>query len=331
MTAAATFALEASGLVKRFGTTRAVDGIDLAMPRGGVFGLLGPNGAGKTTAIRIFATLTKPDSGCARVMGHDVAADPQTVRSQISLTGQFATIDGALTGLENVVLQGRLLGLSRPAARARGAELLEAFGLTASARRAVKTYSGGMQRRLDIATSIVVPPALLFLDEPTTGLDPQSRSQVWETVRLLVRRGTTVLLTTQYLDEADQLSDRIAVMDHGQIIADGTPSQLKASVGSGTLRVGLAAATETNRARQILAQALGVSVRAAPGSAALTAQLEAGADRGTSEAVAWAMNQLARSGIEVTSFALGQPSLDEVFLALTGHAAQDTGKAGEAA
>jgi len=170
MTAAATFALEASGLVKRFGTTRAVDGIDLAMPRGGVFGLLGPNGAGKTTAIRIFATLTKPDSGSARVMGHDVVADPQTVRSQISLTGQFATIDGALTGLENVVLQGRLLGLTRPAARARGAELLEAFGLTASARRAVKTYSGGMQRRLDIATSIVVPPALLFLGEPTTGL-----------------------------------------------------------------------------------------------------------------------------------------------------------------
>ena len=331
MTAAATFALEASGLVKRFGATRAVDGIDLAMPRGGVFGLLGPNGAGKTTAIQIFATLTKPDSGCARVMGYDVVADPQTVRSQISLTGQFATIDGALTGLENVVLQGRLLGLTRPAARARGAELLEAFGLTASARRAVKTYSGGMQRRLDIATSIVVPPALLFLDEPTTGLDPQSRSQVWETVRLLVRQGTTVLLTTQYLDEADQLSDRIAVMDHGQIIADGTPSQLKASVGSGTLRVGLAAATETNRARQILAQALGVSVRAAPGSAALTAQIEADADRDTSEAVAWAMNQLARSGIKVTSFALGQPSLDEVFLALTGHAAQDNGKAGEAA
>ena len=331
MTAAATFALEASGLVKRFGTTRAVDGIDLAVPRGGVFGLLGPNGAGKTTAIRIFATLTKPDSGSARVMGHDVVADPQTVRSQISLTGQFATIDGALTGLENVVLQGRLLGLTRPAARARGAELLEAFGLSASARRAVKTYSGGMQRRLDIATSIVVPPALLFLDEPTTGLDPQSRSQVWETVRLLVRHGTTVLLTTQYLDEADQLSDRIAVMDHGQIIADGTPSQLKASVGSGTLRVGLAAATETNQARQILARALGVTVRAAPGSAALTAQIEADADRGTSEAVAWAMNQLARSGIKVTSFALGQPSLDEVFLALTGHAAQDDGKAGEAA
>ena len=331
MTAAATFALEASGLVKRFGATRAVDGIDLAMPRGGVFGLLGPNGAGKTTAIQIFATLTKPDSGCARVMGYDVVADPQTVRSQISLTGQFATIDGALTGLENVVLQGRLLGLTRQAARARGAELLEAFGLTASARRAVKTYSGGMQRRLDIATSIVVPPALLFLDEPTTGLDPQSRSQVWETVRLLVRHGTTVLLTTQYLDEADQLSDRIAVMDHGQIIADGTPSQLKASVGSGTLRVGLAAATETNRARQILAQALGVSVRATPGSAALTAQIEADADRDTSEAVAWAMNQLARSGIKVTSFALGQPSLDEVFLALTGHAAQDDGKAGEAA
>jgi ABC-2 type transport system ATP-binding protein len=332
MTAATTFALEASGLVKRFGTTRAVDGIDLAMPRGGVFGLLGPNGAGKTTAIRIFATLTKPDSGSARVMGHDVVADPQTVRSQISLTGQFATIDGTLTGLENVVLQGRLLGLTRPAARARGAELLDAFGLTASARRAVKTYSGGMQRRLDIATSIVVPPALLFLDEPTTGLDPQSRSQVWETVRLLVRQGTTVLLTTQYLDEADQLSDRIAVMDHGQIIADGTPTQLKASVGSGALRVGLAAPAEMNRAQQILAEALGVTVRAEPGSPALTAQIEAdAADQGASEAVAWAMNQLARSGIKVTSFALGQPSLDEVFLALTGHAAEDNGKAGKAA
>jgi ABC-2 type transport system ATP-binding protein len=332
MTAAATFALEASGLVKRFGTTRAVDGIDLAMPRGGVFGLLGPNGAGKTTAIRIFATLTKPDCGSARVMGHDVVADPQAVRSQISLTGQFATIDGTLTGLENVVLQGRLLGLTRAAARARGAELLEAFGLTASARRAVKTYSGGMQRRLDIATSIVVPPALLFLDEPTTGLDPQSRNQVWETVRLLVRQGTTVLLTTQYLDEADQLSDRIAVMDHGQIIADGTSSQLKASVGSGALRVGLAASTELNQAQQILAQALGVTVRAEPGGAALTAQIDAdAADQDASQAVAWAMNQLARSGIKVTSFALGQPSLDEVFLALTGHAAQDNGKAGEAA
>jgi ABC-2 type transport system ATP-binding protein len=332
MTAAATFALEASGLVKRFGATRAVDGIDLAVPRGGVFGLLGPNGAGKTTAIQIFATLTRPDSGSARVMGHDVVADPHAVRSQISLTGQFATIDGGLTGMENVVLQARLLGLTRQAARARGAELLEAFGLTASAGRAVKSYSGGMQRRLDIACSIVVPPALLFLDEPTTGLDPQSRSQVWETVRLLVRQGTTVLLTTQYLDEADQLSDRIAVMDHGKIIADGTPSQLKASVGSGVLRVGLAAPTEKHRAQQILARTLGVTVRAAPGSAALTAQIEGdAADQGTSEAVAWAMNQLARSGIKVTTFALGQPSLDEVFLALTGHAVQDNAEAGEAA
>jgi ABC-2 type transport system ATP-binding protein len=196
----------------------------------------------------------------------------------------------------------------------------------------VKSYSGGMQRRLDIASSIVVPPALLFLDEPTTGLDPQSRSQVWETVRLLVRQGTTVLLTTQYLDEADQLSDRIAVMDHGKIIADGTPSQLKASVGSGVLRVGLAAPTERHRAQQILARTLGVTVRAAPGSAALTAQIEGGAaDQGASEAVAWAMNQLARSGIKVTTFALGQPSLDEVFLALTGHAVQDNAEAGEAA
>jgi ABC-2 type transport system ATP-binding protein len=230
------------------------------------------------------------------------------------------------------MLQARLLGLTRQAARARGAELLEAFGLTTSAGRAVKTYSGGMQRRLDIARSIVAAPALLFLDEPTTGLDPQSRSQVWETVRLLVRHGTTVLLTTQYLDEADQLSDRIAVMDHGKIIANGTPSQLKASVGSGVLRVGLATPAERCRAQHILAQALGVMVRADPGSVTLTARIEGGAaDQGTTEAVARAMNQLARHEVKVTTFALGQPSLDEVFLALTGHAVQENRNEGEVA
>jgi ABC-2 type transport system ATP-binding protein len=322
-TAAADPAIEASGLVKAFGATRAVDGIDLVVPRGGVFGLLGPNGAGKTTAIRIFATLTRPDSGSARVLGHDVVADPHAARSQISLTGQFATIDPGLTGMENMILQGRLLGLTRRAARTRAAELLEAFDLAGAARRAVKTYSGGMQRRLDITASIVVPPALLFLDEPTTGLDPHSRNQVWETVRQLARQGATVLLTTQYLDEADQLSDRIAVLDHGKIIADGTPGQLKASVGSGVLRVRLAAPHAREQARQVLTRILGVAVRAEPDPAALTARIAHDpADQGAAVAAARVMSQLAHSGIEVTTFAFGQPSLDEVFLALTGAAAR---------
>jgi ABC-2 type transport system ATP-binding protein len=328
----AAFAIEASGLVKTFGTTRAVDGIDMAVPPGRVFGLLGPNGAGKTTTIRIFATLTRPDAGSARVFGRDVSADPHGVRGRISLTGQFATLDSTLTGMENMVLQGRLLGLTRRAARARAAELLEAFDLTGAAGRAVKTYSGGMQRRLDIAASTVVAPALLFLDEPTTGLDPRSRIQVWETVRLLVRQGTTVLLTTQYLDEADQLADRIAVVDHGKIIADGTPGQLKASVGAGVLRIRLALPGERDRAQQILAHALGVAVYAEPDPVALTARIDGdAADQGTSEAVARAMGQLARHGITITTFALGQPSLDEVFLAMTGHAAQDTDSEGKVA
>jgi ABC-2 type transport system ATP-binding protein len=331
MTAAA-FAIEASGLIKTFGAIRAVDGIDMAVPRGGVFGLLGPNGAGKTTTIRIFATLTRPDSGSARVLGHDVSTDPHAVRSRISLTGQFATIDSRLTGMENMVLQARLLGLTRRAARARATELLEAFDLAGAAGRAVKTYSGGMQRRLDIAASIVVAPALLFLDEPTTGLDPHSRNQVWETVRLLVRQGTTVLLTTQYLDEADQLSDRIAVIDRGKIIADGTPGQLKASVGAGILRIRVTAPGQRGRAQQVLARALGVAVRAEPDPVALTARIEGdAADQGASEAFARAMSQLASHGIGIAAFALGQPSLDEVFLALTGHAVQGTGREAEVA
>jgi ABC-2 type transport system ATP-binding protein len=332
VTAAAAPAIEASGLVKAFGGSRAVDGIDLAVPRGGVFGLLGPNGAGKTTLIRIFATLTRPDSGSVRVLGHDVAADPNAVRSQISLTGQFATVDGGLTGTENMTLQGRLLGLTRRAARARAAELLAEFGLASVAGRAVKTYSGGMQRRLDIACSIVIAPALLFLDEPTTGLDPQSRSHVWQTVRTLVRQGTTVLLTTQYLDEADQLSDRIAVIDHGKIIADDTPSRLKAAVGAGVLRVQLAAPGERSRAQHLLARVLGTAIRAEPDPLGLTARIErdpGGATPG--EVAATAMSQLARGGIEVTAFALGQPSLDEVFLALTGPGVQGAGSNGEVA
>src|ERR671910_924506 len=229
----------ADSLVRRFGESTAVDGVDLAVPTGMVYGLLGPNGAGKTTTIRMLATLLRPDAGRARVFGHDVVREADAVRGRVSLTGQFASVDEDLTGLENLVLIARLLGHSRAQSRVRAGELLDAFGLTEAAGRQVKKYSGGMQRRLDIAASLVVTPDLMFLDEPTAGLDPRSRNQVWDIVRALVAGGTTVLLTTQYLDEADQLADRIAVIDRGKVIAEGTPGQLKASVGSGALHVRL--------------------------------------------------------------------------------------------
>ena len=318
-TSQARLAIEARGLVKAFRTVRALDGLDLSVPTGGVFSLLGPNGAGKTTTIRIFATLTRPDGGVARVLGHDVTTAPHAVRSGICLTGQFATVDPSLTGTENLVLQGRLLGLARRAARARAVELLDAFGLTDAAGRPVRTYSGGMQRRLDIAGSLVVAPSLLFLDEPTTGLDPASRIQVWGAVRWLVSRGTTVLLTTQYLDEADQLADRIAVIDRGRIVAEGTPGELKASVGSGVLRVQLANICDRDRARQVLGGALGIPVARDTDPGALTARIEGPS---ATEASARGLSLLSREGIEVAGFALGQPSLNEVFLALTSHTAQ---------
>jgi ABC-2 type transport system ATP-binding protein len=225
------FAIETRGLKKSFGTTHAVAGVDLAVSAGGVYGVLGPNGAGKTTAIRMLATLLHPDAGEAQVLGYDVVRDAQAVRSRVGLTGQFASVDEDLTGRENLVLLGRLLGYSRRRTRARADELLDAFGLGQAGSRQVNTYSGGMRRRLDIAASIVVTPKLMFLDEPTTGLDPRSRNQVWDIIRALVSEGTTILLCTQYLDEADQLADGIAVIDHGRVIAEGTPAQLKADVG----------------------------------------------------------------------------------------------------
>ena len=314
-------AIEACGLVKSFGAVRAVDGLDLAVPSGGVFALLGPNGAGKTTTIRIFATLAKPDAGNASVLGHDVTTAPHAVRSGICLTGQFASVDPGLTGSENLVLHARLLGLPRATARARAVELLDVFGLADAGGRPARTYSGGMRRRLDIAVSLVVAPALLFLDEPTTGLDPYSRIQVWGAVRWLVTQGTTVLLTTQYLDEADQLSDRIAVMDHGRLAAEGTTGELKSAVGSGVLRVRLADEADAGRARLELGGILGVPVVQETDPAALTARLEGPA---AAEAAARGLSLLSREGIEVTSFALGQPSLDEAFLALTGHTLQTT-------
>ncbi|MGI8911096.1 MAG: ATP-binding cassette domain-containing protein, partial [Rubrobacteraceae bacterium] len=223
-------AIHAEGVVYRFGDNTAVDGVDLKVAPGEIYGFLGPNGAGKTTTIRMLATLLRPSSGTARVFGHDVVKEADEVRSRVSLTGQFASVDEDLTGFENLVLIARLLGYSRRASRERADELLDAFGLSDAAGRQVKKYSGGMRRRLDIAASIVVTPDLIFLDEPTTGLDPRSRNQVWDIIRTLAAEGTTVLLTTQYLDEADQLADRIAVIDHGRVIAEGTPGELKASV-----------------------------------------------------------------------------------------------------
>jgi ABC-2 type transport system ATP-binding protein len=307
-----TLAIEASDLIKAFGNTKAVNGVDLAVHPGTVYGLLGPNGAGKTTIIRMLATLLHPDAGTARVLGHDIVRQADAIRRQIALTGQYASVDEDLTGRENLVLLGRLLGLTRRQARTRAGELLHAFGLTEAAGRLVNTYSGGMRRRLDIAASIVVTPQLLFLDEPTTGLDPRSRTQVWELVRALAADGTTILLTTQYLDEADQLADRIAVLDQGKVISEGTPGQLKASVGAGDLQVRLRNPQQRPEAERLLTPALGMPVHLESDEAALSARV-ADPDR-----VAPALAELSRSGIAVTDFALGQPSLDEVFLALTG-------------
>jgi ABC-2 type transport system ATP-binding protein len=313
-------AIEASGLVKTFGKTRAVDGVDLAVRRGAVYGVLGPNGAGKTTTVRMLATLLRPDGGSARVLGHDVVAEADAVRRKVSLTGQLASVDEDLTGRENLLLIGRLLGLTRAAAKARAAELLDAFGVAEAAGRLVKNYSGGMRRRLDIAASLVVTPELMFLDEPTTGLDPRSRNQVWDIIRALAGGGTTVLLCTQYLDEADQLADGIAVIDRGRVIAEGTPAQLKASVGSGALHVRLLSPDERPAAERVLARALG-AVHLEPDPASLSAQC-ASAERATD-----AIGELAREGIGVAAFSLGQPSLDEVFLALTGRPADDQERA----
>jgi ABC-2 type transport system ATP-binding protein len=305
-------AIEAHGLVKSFGETRAVDGIDLAVPAGTVYGVLGPNGAGKTTTIRMLATLLRPDAGIARVFGHEVVGEADAVRSSVSLTGQFASVDDELSGRENLQLLGRLLGLSRRQASERASELLEGFGLAGAANRLVKDYSGGMRRRLDIAASIVVTPELLFLDEPTTGLDPRSRNQVWDIVRLLVAAGTTVLLTTQYLEEADQLADRIAIIDHGKVIAEGTPGQLKAHLGAGTLRLRLHDRAQRAAAELVLANVLGQPVDSTGDGATLSVRDADPADVGA------ALTELARAGVSVVEFVLGQPSLDEVFLALTG-------------
>jgi ABC-2 type transport system ATP-binding protein len=316
------YAVEATGLVKTFGKTRALDGLDLRVPAGTVYGLLGPNGAGKTTTVRVIATLTRPSGGQAKVFGHDVVAAADAVRGSVSLTGQYASIDEDLTGSENLALFARLLGHSRAGSRARAAELLGAFGLTDAGDRLVKKYSGGMRRRLDIAASILNTPRLLCLDEPTAGLDPRSRSQVWDIVRAVVAHGTTVLLTTQYLDEADRLADRIAVIDHGKVIAEGTPGELKSSVGAGTIHIRLRDAAQRADAQHALREVLGTEAKPEAEPVALTARVGGnGTAFSTAEQASRALATLTGKGIVIVDFSVGQPSLDEVFLALTDHPA----------
>ncbi|MHC0429310.1 ATP-binding cassette domain-containing protein [Streptomyces sp. O3] len=320
-------AIETAGLVKTFGETRAVNGVDLSVPTGTVYGVLGPNGAGKTTAVKMLATLLRPDAGEAHVFGHDVVQEADTVRGLVSLTGQYASVDEDLTGIENLVLLGRLTGHSKQAARIRAGQLLEAFGLAEAAGRQVKNYSGGMRRRIDIAASILNTPDLLFLDEPTTGLDPRSRNQVWDIVRAVVAQGTTVLLTTQYLDEADQLASRIAVIDKGRVIAEGTKGELKASVGAGSVHLRLRDAHQRAEAERLLTAVMGAQVQLEPDPVALTARVGTGDNgQGAAEQASRALSELARSGITVDNFSLGQPSLDEVFLALTDRGTADQSK-----
>ncbi len=323
--------IQAEGLRKRFGSTQALDGVDLAVPAGTVLGVLGPNGAGKTTAVRILATLLQADSGTALVGGYDVATQPHQVRRTIGLTGQYASVDEDLTGTQNLLLIGQLLGLSSRDAKARAAELLEWFDLADAASRMAKTYSGGMRRRLDLAASLVGRPAVIFLDEPTTGLDPAKREDMWDVVRNLVDDGSTVLLTTQYLDEADALADEITVIDHGRVIAHDTPDGLKRVIGGQRIVV-----TPSDHDRLSDVERLLVDVTGHP--AAVTGRSELTVpvtDRGHlplagEDVFAHVVGRLAAEGIGVNELSLHLPSLDEVFMTLTGHGTTDT-QEGEAA
>ena len=310
---ASEWAVEADGLVKAFGRTRAVDGVDLRVATGSVYGVLGPNGAGKTTTIAMLATQLRPDAGDARVFGHDVVREPQVVRQLIGLTGQYASLDEALSGVENLVLFSRLQGFTRGAAKRKAAELLEEFGLSDAATKPVTQYSGGMRRRLDLAASLIAQPPLIFLDEPTTGLDPRTRTQMWNTIRRLVATGSTVLLTTQYLDEADQLADRIAVIDQGRVVAEGTPDDLKASVGESSLHLRLFDGTDLDDAAVAVERVLGNRPVVSRDSGRLTAPMH------DAERVAELLVTLREAGIRLEELSVSKPTLDEAFLALTGH------------
>jgi ABC-2 type transport system ATP-binding protein len=311
-------AIEAEGLVKRYGKTTALDGLDLTVPQGTVYGLLGPNGAGKTTAVRVLATLLQPDGGWARVDGHDVLTEAAAVRRTIGLTGQYAALDEYLTGRSNLIMIGQLSRLTARAARRRADELLDRFGLSEAATRAVKTYSGGMRRRLDLAASLIGYPAVLFLDEPTTGLDPSARALMWDIVRELEADGTTLLLTTQYLDEADQLAGRIAVIDGGRVIAEGTPTELKASVGGQRVQLTLAEASDAPAAIRTLQPFSASSSR--PDVRGRLIEVPVTASDGLATEV---LRALDAAGVAVSDIAVRSASLDDVFLTLTGHVAEE--------
>lgn len=305
-------AVEINGLIKHFGDNCALDGIDLEIPTGSIYGVLGPNGAGKTTTIRILSTLMKPDKGHAKIFGHDIEKEGHIVRQLVGLTGQYASVDEKLSATENLFIFSRLLGLSRTDARKKTEELLEEFALTEAAKRPLAKFSGGMRRRLDLAASLISKPPLIFLDEPTTGLDPRTRIQMWNTIRNLVSDGSTVVLTTQYLDEADQLADHIAVIDRGRVIANGTPSQLKASVGAASLELKLNDKTKDQEAKQII-QSLLLVEGYVSGEGIITAPLS------DPELITDVLLALRNNNIQLSEVSVKRPTLDEVFLAITGH------------
>lgn len=305
------WAVEANGLVKTFGANRAVDGVNLKVKAGSIYGVLGPNGAGKTTTIRMLATLLRADAGTARIFGYDVVKEPQVVRQLIGVTGQYASVDESLSATENLIIFSRLLGLGRKEARDKSVELLEEFGLTEAAKRPLKNFSGGMRRRLDLAASLIAQPPLIFLDEPTTGLDPRTRNQMWDTIRKLVKTGSTVLLTTQYLQEADELADRIAVIDQGKVVAEGTVDELKQSIGTSSLHLSIQNSKNMADARRLVEAILNVKSAVSAEGGKITVPL-ADANRVTDLLIA-----LREEGIKLAELSVQKPTLDEVFLTIT--------------
>jgi ABC-2 type transport system ATP-binding protein len=320
----ATSAVEARGLTKTFGKNLAVDNIDLTVMEGEIFGVLGPNGAGKTTMLNMLATLLSIDGGEARIFGYDVRSQGHAVRQLIGVTGQFASVDENLTGRENLWMFGRLQGLPSKKAHGIADELLAKFDLTEAANRPISQFSGGMRRRLDLAASLITRPALIFLDEPTTGLDPRNRSQMWDTIRDLVAEGSTILLTTQYLDEADALAGRIAVIDHGRKVAEGTPAQLKTRIGTSSLRIQMADAADTAAAVALAADLTGDAPVVSPTGSGFSVRLS------NANQAADALIALRNHGLDITNTTVEQPSLDDVFFALTGHASETPGPESEA-
>lgn len=310
------WAVEAEGLVKVFGDNRAVDGVGLNVKAGTIYGVLGPNGAGKTTTIRMLATLLRPDSGTARIFGHDVAKESQIVRQLIGVTGQYASVDESLSAYENLIIFSRLLGLGKKESRIKAMELLEEFGLTEAAKRPLKQFSGGMRRRLDLAASLIAQPPLIFLDEPTTGLDPRTRNQMWDTIRKLVKSGSTVLLTTQYLQEADELADRVAVIDHGRVVAEGTVDELKQSVGTSSLHLSIQNSAHVHHARQLVEKVLQAQSAVSAEGGKITAPL-ADTNKVTDLFIA-----LREGGIQLAEVSVQKPTLDEVFLTITSNKEQ---------